>query len=243
MLQGINGQMVNKMTCPITHAPIKHPVTIHDRFVFECDAILEWLKYYSLVNPYTNEPLEPDWAWNILKTNDAAARLKIQSAGYLMGGRVSFYVIFMLAMLKTAALQPFNLIKHRVRMVIRTYEFLIRALMVFLMSLLATCCFVLTVVSLLMILKGYFDYTLPMLGSLFMVAITLSQIRNSIDVLIELISTFLYYIVPLLIMTMLFKAMLHFNCVNRPMLKILLWFVPPIMVDAIESKNKSNLFV
>lgn len=81
------------MLCPITHAPIKHPVVIQGRFVFECEAILTWLKTYSLVNPCTNEPLAPDWACNILKTNDPVAKLKIQSAGYLMGGRVSFPII------------------------------------------------------------------------------------------------------------------------------------------------------
>ncbi len=77
------------MICPITCTEIEHLALLHDRYVFECSDIIQWLKHYSLTNPYTNESIKPDWAFNILTGTDLESSVMIQQAGLLTGGRVS----------------------------------------------------------------------------------------------------------------------------------------------------------
>jgi hypothetical protein len=46
------------------------------------------LKRHSLTNPYTNEPVKPDWAHNLLTPADEEAARLIRKAGFLTGGLV-----------------------------------------------------------------------------------------------------------------------------------------------------------
>jgi hypothetical protein len=76
------------MICPITQDTVVHLCRLHGRFPFETDAILTWLKQHSLTNPYTNEPVLPDWAHNLLTPADEEAAQLIRKAGFLTGGLV-----------------------------------------------------------------------------------------------------------------------------------------------------------
>lgn len=76
------------LCCPITCAPIQHLALLKGRFAFETEAILEWLGNHSLTNPYTNEPISVDWAYNILHGTDEPSLCMIRRAGVLAGGKV-----------------------------------------------------------------------------------------------------------------------------------------------------------
>ena len=139
-------------------------------------------------------------------------------------------------MLRTAALQPYNIIKHRVRAAIRTYQWLIRFWMISLMAMVALWCFTFAIISMLMILLGNFTFIVPMSFYLMVLVLAVPQIRNSMDMLVEQISAFIYYAIQVIAVAWAVKLLINVGVVNGAILQVVRWFAPPIIFDAVESK-------
>lgn len=228
------------LICPITRAPLEHPVFL-GRHVFECGAVLEWLKHHSLRNPYTNEFIAPDYASNILSTSDPVARRMIEDAGLLGGGvrgEIAFFFYYMQHVWALAR-APYRIIEGKVRRFVVTWEVIFNVVALVVLFLSAAVNFAVALVCLVGCCLGGWVLIAPAAFFMWTTKLIVGQMENKINALVVAIAEIVYWLVAFGILVFIFQVSLNKGYVSKRQLQQLQWFMlcfSPVGFEAVNGE-------
>ena len=228
------------LICPITRAPLEHPVFI-GRHVFECGAVLEWLKHHSLRNPYTNELIAPDYASNILSTSDPVARRMIEDAGLLGGGVRGEIAVFFYYMQHVLALAraPYGIIEGQVRRLVLTWLVVSNVVALVFFSVLAGSSLVALLICLVGCCFGFWIFIVPVIPCLWTMVLIIRLIENRVNALVVAIAEIVYWGVAFGLLVFILSSSLEKGYVTKMQLQLLKWFFlyfSPVGFEAVNGK-------